>query len=490
MVSFIVGIVLLVLGYFLYGKFIEKIFVINPLKPTPAITKADDMDYVLMKPWKVFLIQLLNIAGVGPICGAIMGAKFGTASFIWIVFGCIFAGAVHDYLSGMMSLRHKGCSLPELHGRYQGNAMRQFMRVFTLILMIVTVVSFVMAPSQMLQMNFTPKMSIYIWIVIIFAYYIIATMLPIDKLIGKIYPIFGFLIIAMALAILCAIFVYKPHIPEVWDGSLINENYTSNGSPLFPLLFISISCGAISGFHATQSPLMARCLPNEKYGRPIFYGAMIVEGIISLIWAAAAAYFFGPESPIDTIGKDGTAMVGIIANYWFPTAIAVITVFGVISAAVTTGDTALRSARLIAADIFHLHQKSLRNRLLIIIPLVAICSTVLVINMTQKNAFEVIWRHLGWLNQILAVVTLWTITDYLAIRYKHSRKYTFVITLIPALFLTMVCATYPFIFFLSPELRLTVWPYIAAGVITLGVLCVFLYVVQKYRNKNKLMGKK
>ncbi len=484
MISFFTGIAVLILGYLIYGKIIEKVFGINTLKPTPAITKADDMDYVLMKPWKVFLIQLLNIAGVGPICGAIMGARFGTASFLWIVFGCIFAGAVHDYLSGMISLRHKGCSLPELHGRYQGNVIKQILRVFTLILLIITVVSFVTAPAQLLTKNFTPGMSIYIWIAIIFGYYIMATMLPINTIIGKIYPIFGVLIIAMALAIVMAFIIYQPHIPEVWDGSLVNTAYTSQGNPIFPLLFISISCGALSGFHATQSPLMARCLPNEKYGRPIFFGAMIVEGIIALIWAAAAAYFFGPESPVQTAGASGPDMVGIIANYWFPSAIAVITIFGVISAAVTTGDTALRSARLIAADIFHLHQKSLRNRLLITIPLITICTTILVINLAQANAFEIIWRHLGWLNQILAVVTLWSITDYLAMRHKHTRKYTYIITLIPALFITMVCATYPFIFFGNFSETAPMLPYIAAGIITLAIYCIFIRIVHTHRNKN------
>lgn len=489
MISFIVGVVLLVLGYFIYGKIIDKIFAIRPEKPTPAYTMQDGMDYVPMKTWKCFLIQLLNIAGVGPICGAIMGARFGTASFIWIVFGCIFAGAMHDYFSGMMSIRNKGCSLPELHGRYQGPVIKQIMRIITLFLIIVTVVSFVTAPAQLLKEFVTPDWNIYIWICIIFAYYIAATMLPINTIIGKIYPVFGVLLIFMALCILAAFVIKQPAIPEVWDGSLINKDYTSQGNPLFPLLFVSISCGAISGFHGTQSPLMARCMTNEKHGRKIFYGAMIVEGIITLIWAAAAAYFYGPESPIDTVGKNGPTMAGSIANLWFPSAIAFTIILGIIGAAVTTGDTALRSGRLIAADIFRIHQKSLRNRLLIVIPLVSICTTILVINLAQENAFEIVWRHLGWLNQILAVVTLWAISDYLALRHKHTHKLIFLISLIPALFITMVCATYPLVF-CNLTTTHPVLAYSIAGGITLIILLIFGIIMRTHRQKAAIAMRK
>lgn len=483
MISFIVGIVLLVTGYFIYGKFIDKVFVIRPEKSTPAYTMQDGMDYVPLKPWKCFLIQLLNIAGIGPICGAIMGAKFGTASFLWIVVGCIFAGAMHDYFSGMMSLRNKGCSLPELHGRYQGPVIKQIMRIMTLFLLIVSVVSFVTAPAQILKEFVTPDWNIYVWICIIFAYYITATMLPIDTIIGKIYPVFGVLILLMAVCIVAAFIIFQPNLPEVWDGSLINKDYTSQGNPLFPLLFVSISCGALSGAHGTQSPIIARCIDNERYGRIIFYGAMIVEGIIALIWAAAASYFYGPESPIDIAGQNGPSMAGAIAYFWFPSALAITIIIGIICAAVTSGDTALRSSRLIAADIFHIHQKSIRNRLLIIIPLVAISITILVINLTKENAFEIVWRHLGWLNQILAIVTLWSIADYLALRHKHAHRLVFLIALIPAVFITMVCATYPLVF-CNLTTTHPVLAYCISGSITLIVLCIFSYIIHKHRRKS------
>ena len=288
MITFFIALAVLILGYFVYGKLVEKVFGIDPQRPTPAITMADGVDYVPMKPWRIFLIQFLNIAGVGPIIGAIMGAQFGTASFLWIVLGSIFAGAVHDYLAGMISLRDKGASLPEIHGTYLGNGAKQVMRAFTIILMILVGVVFVNTPATLLNTNFTQGWNPYIWIIIILVYYLIATLLPIDKLIGKIYPIFGILLLGMAVAIFVAFLIYKPEIPELWSG-MQNRHPDATNNPIFPMMFISIACGAISGFHATQSPLMARCMVNEKQGRPIFYGAMITEGVVALIWAAAAA---------------------------------------------------------------------------------------------------------------------------------------------------------------------------------------------------------
>ena len=257
MITFFIALGVLILGYLIYGKFVEKVFGIDPQRPTPATTMADGVDYVPMKPWKIFLIQFLNIAGVGPICGAIMGAQFGSASFLWIVFGSIFAGAVHDFMAGMISLREKGCSLPEIHGNYLGNGTKQFMRGFTVLLMILVGAVFVKTPATLLNSNFTTNWGIYIWVVVILAYYLIATLLPIDKLIGKIYPVFGLLLLGMAVAIFVAFFIYKPAIPEIWDG-LKNEHPQAATNPIFPMMFISIACGAISGFHATQSPLMAR----------------------------------------------------------------------------------------------------------------------------------------------------------------------------------------------------------------------------------------
>ncbi len=277
MITFFIALAVLVLGYLVYGKFVEKLFGADPKRDTPATTMADGVDYVPMKPWRIYLIQFLNIAGVGPIIGAIMGAQFGTASFLWIVLGSIFAGAVHDYLAGMISLRDKGCSLPEIHGTYLGKGAKQVMRAFTIVLMILVGVVFVNTPATLLNANFTQGWNPYIWIIIILAYYLIATLLPIDKLIGKIYPIFGILLLGMAVAIFVAFLIYKPEIPELWNG-MQNRHPDAANNPIFPMMFISIACGAISGFHATQSPLMARCMVNEKQGRPIFYGAMITLG--------------------------------------------------------------------------------------------------------------------------------------------------------------------------------------------------------------------
>ena len=402
---------------------------------------ADGVDYVPMKPWKLFLIQFLNIAGVGPICGAIMGAQFGTASYLWIVFGCIFGGAVHDYMSGMISLRDNGCSLPETHGKYLGNGVKQFMRGFMVLLMILVGVVFVNTPAQLLQSQFTPNMSVYVWVVIILLYYLIATLLPIDKVIGRIYPIFGFLLMGMAVAIVVAFAIYHPEIPEIWSG-LQNRHPQAAANPIFPMMFISIACGAISGFHATQSPLMARCMVNEKQGRPIVYGAMITEGVVALIWAAAAAYFFGPDSVVDVTGKSGAAIVGIIANTWFTPAIAVITILGVISAAVTTGDTALRSARLIIAEFMHYDQKPIKNRLIVAVPMFVVTAAILVYSISDAKGFQLIWRYFSWANQVLATVTLWAISVYLA---KNKGKLWYLITLIPALFMTMVTGCFLFV---------------------------------------------
>ena len=441
MVTFFIAIALLVIGYFIYGKLVERVFGADPQRPTPANTMADGVDYVPMKPWRIYLIQFLNIAGVGPIIGAIMGAQFGTASFLWIVLGSIFAGAVHDYLSGMISLRDRGASLPEIHGSYLGNGAKQVMRGFTVLLMILVGVVFINTPATLLINNFTPAWNKYIWVVIILAYYLIATLLPIDKLIGKIYPIFGILLLGMAVAIFVAFLLYKPEIPELWSG-MQNRHPDAPNNPIFPMMFISIACGAISGFHATQSPLMARCMTNEKQGRPIFYGAMITEGIVALIWAAAAAFFFGPNSVVDVSGKSGAAIVGIIAKTWFTPVIAVITILGVISAAVTTGDTALRSARLIIADFMHYDQKPIKNRLFIAVPMFVVTAIILVYSLADDKGFQLIWRYFSWANQVLATVTLWAISVYLC---KNKEGLWYLITLIPALFMTMVTGCFLFV---------------------------------------------
>ena len=478
MVTFFVALAVLIIGYLIYGKFIEKLFGADPKRETPAVTMADGVDYVPMKPWRIFLIQFLNIAGVGPIIGAIMGAQYGTASFLWIVLGSIFAGAVHDYLSGMISLRTGGSSLPEIHGMFLGNGVKQVMRGFTVVLMILVGVVFANTPATLLVNNFTPSWNPYIWVVIIVVYYIIATLLPIDKLIGKIYPVFGILLLGMAVAIFVAFIVYKPEIPEIWSG-LQNRHPGAAHNPIFPMMFISIACGAISGFHATQSPLMARCMVNEKQGRPIFYGAMITEGVVALIWAAAAAYFFGPDSVVDVTGKSGAAIVGIIANTWFPSAIAVVTVLGVISAAITSGDTALRSARLIIADFLHFDQKSIKNRLIIAIPMFAVTALILVYSLADAKGFDIIWRYFAWANQVLAMVTLWTITVYLA-----QEKKAYIVTLIPAMLMTMVTMTYIFEFPAGKYIEGVGFSSTVAPIIAACITVLFTALFWNWRKKN------
>lgn len=437
MITFICCLITLIAGYFIYGKFIERIFSIDPARKTPAYTLQDGVDYLPMPSWKAFMIQFLNIAGLGPIFGAIMGAKFGTASFLWIVLGSIFAGAVHDYLAGMLSLRHNGESLPEIIGRYLGHNFKQFMRGFTVILMVLVGAVFVAGPAGLLAKLTPEHLNTTFWIIVVFIYYILAALLPIDKIIGKIYPIFAIALLFMAVGILVMLFINHPPLPEITDGM---PNTNPDGLPIFPIMFVSIACGAISGFHATQSPLMARCIVNEKYGRPIFFGSMITEGIVALIWAAAATYFYHNNG----MGENNAAVVvDSITKEWLGTVGSVLAILGVIAAPITSGDTAFRSARLIVADFLHMEQRSIPKRLLICIPLFLIAIALLLYSLNDKEGFEMIWRYFAWCNQTLAVFTLWALTVYLV----RSKK-IYIITLIPALFMTAVCSTYIFI---APE---------------------------------------
>ncbi len=486
MVTFILAIVLLILGYVVYSKVIERVIEVDPTRTTPAVAHPDGVDYVPMKPWRIFLIQFLNIAGVGPICGAIMGAQFGTASFLWIVLGSIFAGAVHDFVAGFISLRQDGASLPEIHGKYLGNGMKQVMRAFTVLLMILVGAVFVNTPAVLLNNHFTPDWNIFLWVGIIFAYYLIATLLPIDKLIGKIYPVFGILLLAMAVAIVVAFVVYRPDIPEVWQG-LENRHPNAAHNPIFPMMFISIACGAISGFHATQSPLMARCMVNERQARPIFYGAMITEGVVALIWAAAATVFYhDPVLAAKTISPEGqplggNAMVGVIANEWFAPVIATICILGVISAAVTSGDTALRSARLIVADFMHVDQKPLPKRLLVALPVFLLAAALLVFSLLNPAGFDVIWRYFAWSNQVLAMVTLWTITVFL-----YTKKKPYILTLLPAMFMTMVTAS--FLFVAEREGLGSLLPrwlgYTLGAIVMVAITTVFFVAMHRRDKKN------
>ena len=471
MISFLISVAALIAGYFIYGKIIEKVFGVDKQRITPAISKQDGVDYVPIKPWRIYMIQFLNIAGLGPIFGAIMGAKFGTSSFLWIVFGCIFGGAVHDYIAGMISLRRDGASLPEIHGEFLGPIVKQGMRGFMIILMILVGVVFVVGPAGLLA-SLTPKsLDTTFWICVILIYYILATLLPIDKLIGQIYPIFGFCLLFMAVGIFASFFIYHPHIPEFWDG-LQNIHPQANTNPIFPVMFVSIACGAVSGFHATQSPLMARCMTNEKLGRPIFFGAMISEGIVALIWAAAASYFFHENGMNE---NNPAIIVNDITKSWLGIFGAILAVLGVIAAPITSGDTAFRSARLIISDIFHYDQKPIYKRLVIAVPMFLVAFGVLMYSVLDKNGFNIIWRYFAWANQVLAAVTLWATTIYLL-----KEKKLFILTLLPALFMTMVCITYILI---APEgfsLNQTL-SYIVGACITTFSFAAFLFYLMKYK---------
>jgi carbon starvation protein CstA len=435
MITFFVSIGLLIAGYFLYGRLVERIFVIQPGRKTPAYTHTDGVDYVPMSWQRIFLIQFLNIAGLGPIFGAIMGAVYGQAAFLWIVFGTVFGGAVHDYLSGMLSIRNGGISLPEIAGKYMGNGFRQFMRMFTVLLMVLVGAVFVAGPAKLLANMTDGYIGIMLWSIIIFLYYICATLLPIDKLIGKIYPFFGFAMLFMALGIAASMIYTGVTMPEMSFSNLRNMHPDAGKYPLFPMLFISIACGAISGFHATQSPLMARCLKNERQGRRVFYGAMVAEGIVALIWAAAAISFFGSVGGLQEFlrenGNNAAVVVDKIAHSWLGRIGGLLAIIGVIAAPITSGDTAFRSARLIVADFINCSQKSVKNRIIVSMPLFVVALGILQIN------FDVIWRYFAWSNQTLATATLWTVTVYLA---KANKFYW--ITLLPALFMTMVISTY------------------------------------------------
>ena len=438
MISFSIALVLLIAGYFTYGLFVSKVFGQDPKRVTPVHTMEDGVDFVPLPTWKIFLIQFLNIAGLGPIFGAIMGVMFGPAAFFWIVFGTIFAGAVHDYMSGMMSLRNNGASLPEIVGQQLGGGIKNVMRVFALLLMILVGAVFVYNPADLLAMMTPDHLDKMFWIVVIFTYYMLATLLPIDKLIGKLYPLFGFALLFMAVGIMIALYTHWGAMPEIWHD-MYNHKADPEASPIFPMMFVSIACGAISGFHATQSPMMARCLKNEKHGRPVFYGAMVTEGIVALIWAAAAIAFTGGYDGLQQyMGNNSPAiLVNDVSKTWLGTFGGILAILGVIAAPITSGDTALRSARLIAADFMNISQKTIAKRLMISVPIFLVCFAVMLM------PYEVLWRYFAWCNQVLSVFTLWAITVYLA-----RRRSMYMVTLVPALFMTVVTVTY---IFFAPE---------------------------------------
>ena len=477
MITFILSIVILILGYLFYSRFIERIEGIDPERQTPAYKLSDGVDYVPLPWWRAFLIQFLNIAGLGPIFGAMAGAMWGPVAFLWIVLGSVFAGAVHDYFSGMLSVRHNGLSITEIVGIYLGKEVKQFMRGFTVVLMVLVGAVFIMGPAGILA-GITPhSLNMTFWVWVVFTYYVLATLLPIDKIIGKIYPLFGFALLFMAIGLITALIVKGYKIPELTFPTLRNFHVDAEKFPVFPMMFITIACGAISGFHSTQSPLMARCIKNETLGRRVFYGAMISEGIVAMIWAAIGMSFYGGIRELNDMmtAHEGNAayLVNEISNSLLGKFGGIIALLGVVAAPITSGDTAFRSARLIVADFLKLKQGTIKNRLLISIPLFLIGFLI------TRIDFSVIWRYFAWSNQTLAMVVLWTITVYLL----QSGKIYWV-TLIPALFMTAVTVTY--IFFAPEGFSLPgVISYVIGGIATAASLAGFLVYRLKLQKKLK-----
>ena len=488
MITFFISFVALVLGYLLYGKFVSKVFAPDDRK-TPAVVINDGIDYVPMPNWKIFMIQFLNIAGTGPIFGAIMGAKFGPAAYLWIILGCIFAGATHDFFSGMLSMRNNGADLPALIGKYLGKTPRNVMLVFCVVLLIMVGTVFVYSPAEILGHISGGSL---LWIIVIFAYYVVATMLPIDKIIGKIYPIFSFSLLFMAVALIVILLIKMPVLPELWDGlgNMAKEQDPSFTDNIFPCLFITIACGAISGFHATQSPLMARCLKSEKMGRPIFYGSMITEGLVALVWATVAMWFFydsptpGYEQLAAAKGFHTSApmVVTTVCQDWLGMLGGVLAILGVVAAPITSGDTAFRSARLIVASALKLNQKPKMNRLYVCLPIFVVSIALLSWQSSNPDGFNVIWQYFGWSNQTLSVFTLWAITVYLVRKNKP-----YVITLFPALFMTGVCSTYLFISKQAFGLQEDLAYYL--GILTVIIAMVWFVVwIRKYGEKEREIG--
>ena len=495
MLTFMLCLIALVLGYLLYGAFVEHVFGVETDRPTPSHRLQDGVDYIPMPTWRVYLIQFLNIAGTGPIFGAIMGIQFGPAAYLWIVLGCIFMGAVHDYLCGMISLRQDGASLPEIVGNELGGVARQAMRVLSIILLVLIGTVFVTTAANLLATMTQGSLDLglatwrWLWIGFVFLYCVLATLLPIDTLIGRLYPIFGAALIIMAIGVGYGICTQEGWMPELSDAPFVSHH--PKGLPIFPFLCITIACGAISGFHATQSPLMSRCLTNERRGRMVFYGAMITEGTVALIWAAAAIKFASVHGVDATsaLTSDGTSaqdayaglsalmssggktnpslIVNMICTTWMGRIGALLAVLGVVAAPITSGDTAYRSARLIVADFLHMKQKKVWSRLALAFPLFAVSGALIFVD------FDILWRYSAWFNQTLATCFLWTAAAWLSHKGKN-----YWIAFLPALFMTVVCTSY---ILAAPEgFRLPSQPSIISGfIVAAGLACLFLTKARK-----------
>lgn len=471
MISLLASFAVLIAGYFIYGRLVEKVFSPDE-RQTPAYRLEDGVDYVPMKTWKAYLVQLLNIAGTGPIFGALMGACFGPVVFLWIIFGSVLGGAVHDYMVGMISERHDGLSIAELSGIYLGKGAKWGMRLFSVLLLLLTGTVFVNSPAALIA-KLTPEwMGVNFWIVVILIYYVLATLLPIDKIIGKLYPVFGIVLITMAVGIFIGIIAGGHSVPEISFSNLHPEDL-----PVWPYMFITVACGAISGFHATQSPMISKCIISEKVGRKVFYGAMLSESVIALVWAAGGMAFYGNTGKLNemlsSLGQSGvvyeisTGMLGLVGG--------ILAIVGVIACPITSGDTAFRSARLILSEMTGLDQKPIRNRLIITLPLLGAGALL-----TQLD-FNVLWRYFSWSNQTLAMISLWVATAYIL---RHSVKRTYsLLTALPASFMTAVSITY--ILMAKEGFRLSKTIAYPAGIVAAVTLLV-IYAIAFSRTEKKL----
>lgn len=490
MITFLICLTALVVAYFTYGKYLEKVCEINPQNPVPSKTHYDGVDYIPMPRWKIFLIQLLNIAGLGPIFGALLGAAYGPVAFLWITLGGIFMGAMHDFIAGVISLKNAGLSLPEIIGKYLGNGTKMFMRIASVLLMVLVGAVFMSQPAELIAANIslpaletpissTMSREVFIALMVILVYYVMATILPIDKIIGRFYPIFGMALLIMAAGILYVLLFHSDRyiIPEL--TSLENCIADAEKFPIVPMLFTTIACGAISGFHATQSPMMARCMTNENQSRSIFYGAMIAESIIALLWAAIGMAFWGSvqglNNAIAEYGGSAARMVNVISEETLGSVIAMFVVVGVIACAITSGDTAFRSARLIVADMLGIPQNGVMKRISVSLPLF-----VLGVLIIFAMPFQTIWSYFAWMNQTLACITLWCITVYLA-----KNKKPVMIGLLPALFMTYVCSSYIFISPMMFGIENRAVAYSLGGVVTSIIFAAGLLKIKNDRKQEQ-----
>lgn len=488
MVTFFIALAVLIGGYLIYSRVSEKVFAVDDRK-TPAIANPDGVDITPLPKWKAFLIELLNIAGTGPIFGAISGALFGPIVFVWIVFGCILGGAVHDYFSGMISSRNNGESIVKLAGKYSGKIIEIIMRVFSIVLLILVTAVFVVSPSTLLESLTSGNVKAWIWMIIILVYYFVSTIVPIDKIIGKIYPVFGVILISMALAVIIGVMVQSKEYPMIELIGNLKDFSKENGSlPWWPFMMTTVACGAVSGFHATQSPMIAKCIKSEKEGRQIFYGAMVAEGVIALILAAAAMAFFRVNTidgwgTLAEFGGSSTSVNQIARGVLGPVG-TVLAIVGVVICPITSGDTALRSCRLIVGEWLHIDPKDKKKRILLTIPLFVAVIGISLWNFLEPHNFNILWRWFAWSNQVLAAISLWVTTGFL---FKTSKnKYLSLFTAIPAIFMTMVVSTY---IFAEPQIALGRFiPYniamIIGAIITLLVSGFYIFKLLTKKSEN------